>query len=204
MPNNPAYDPTDPRYYDAKDLRSEAERIFSLCADCRLCVRYCGSFPKLFDAVDNYCTDEKYSEVDTKKLKTRGRQRNRRSLFPVQALLDQMSLHSRQSRVGHRLSQVDGARKSQAGKGQGRTVGGQGAGSYRRRRKVGYGDVAACQLGQRKWLTSTIHAEPARHSQRQETTALRVEDFRFAVFRAPEDPSGRTRRENRFLLHLLC
>jgi glycerol-3-phosphate dehydrogenase subunit C len=67
--NNPAYDPTDPRYYDEKDLRSEAERIFSLCADCRLCVRYCGSFPKLFDAVDTYCTDEKYAEVDTKKLK---------------------------------------------------------------------------------------------------------------------------------------
>jgi Fe-S oxidoreductase len=68
--NNPAYDPTDPRYYDAKDLRSEAERIFNLCADCRLCVRYCGSFPKLFDAIDTYCTDEKYAEVDTKKLKT--------------------------------------------------------------------------------------------------------------------------------------
>jgi Fe-S oxidoreductase len=67
--NNPVYDPSDPRYYDAKDLRSEAERIFGLCADCRLCVRYCGSFPKLFDAIDTYCTDEKYAEVDTKKLK---------------------------------------------------------------------------------------------------------------------------------------
>jgi Fe-S oxidoreductase len=67
--NNPAYDPTDPRYYDARDLRSETERIFSLCADCRLCVRYCGSFPKLFDAIDTYCTDEKYAEVDTKKLR---------------------------------------------------------------------------------------------------------------------------------------
>jgi Fe-S oxidoreductase len=32
-------------------------------------VRYCGSFPKLFDAIDTYCTDEKYAEVDTKKLK---------------------------------------------------------------------------------------------------------------------------------------
>jgi Fe-S oxidoreductase len=68
--NNPAYDPTDRRYYDEKDLRSEEERIFSLCADCRLCVRYCGSFPKLFDAVDTYCTEKKYAEVDTKKLKT--------------------------------------------------------------------------------------------------------------------------------------
>ena len=70
MSVNPAYDPTDPRYYDAKDLRAESERIFSLCSDCRLCVRYCGSFPKLFDAIDSYCTDEQYAEVDTKKLKT--------------------------------------------------------------------------------------------------------------------------------------
>ncbi|MGE5219590.1 MAG: anaerobic glycerol-3-phosphate dehydrogenase subunit C [Chloroflexota bacterium] len=69
MSHRPAYDPTDSRYYDEKDLRAEAERIFSLCADCRLCVKFCGSFPKLFDAIDNYCTEGKYAEVDTKKLK---------------------------------------------------------------------------------------------------------------------------------------
>ena len=70
MANNPAYDPTDQRYYDQKDLRSEVERVFSLCADCRMCVKYCGSFPTMFDAVDDYCTEGKYAEVDTKKLKT--------------------------------------------------------------------------------------------------------------------------------------
>ena len=70
MTNKPAYDPTDSRYYDPKDLRSEVERVFSLCADCRMCVKFCGSFPKLFDAVDDYCTEGKYAEVDTKKLKT--------------------------------------------------------------------------------------------------------------------------------------
>ena len=70
MPNNPAYNPTDPRYYDQKDLRTEVERIFSLCADCRMCVKYCGSFPTMFDAIDDYCTEGKYAEVDTKKLKT--------------------------------------------------------------------------------------------------------------------------------------
>jgi Fe-S oxidoreductase len=67
--NNPAYDPTDARYYDEKDLRAETERIFSLCADCRMCVKFCGSFPKMFDAIDNYCTVGKYAEVDTTKLK---------------------------------------------------------------------------------------------------------------------------------------
>lgn len=69
MANNPAYDPTDSRYYDQKDLRSEVERIFSLCADCRMCVKFCGSFPTMFDAIDDYCTEGKYAEVDTKKLK---------------------------------------------------------------------------------------------------------------------------------------
>ena len=70
MKNQPAYDPIDARYYDEKDLRAESERIFGVCADCRLCVKFCGSFPKLFNAIDEYCTDEKYSEVDTKKLKS--------------------------------------------------------------------------------------------------------------------------------------
>ncbi|MGH7770879.1 MAG: heterodisulfide reductase-related iron-sulfur binding cluster [Candidatus Binatia bacterium] len=69
MSHIPAYDPTDPRYFEEKDLRSEVERVFSLCADCRMCVKFCGSFPKMFDAVDSYCTEEKYAEVDTKKLK---------------------------------------------------------------------------------------------------------------------------------------
>ena len=69
MRTNPAYDPTDPRYYNEQDLRSESERVFSLCADCRLCVKFCGSFPKLFEAIDGYCTEGKYAEVDTKKLK---------------------------------------------------------------------------------------------------------------------------------------
>jgi len=65
----PATDPVDPRYFDANDLRSEAERVFSLCADCRMCVKFCGSFPKIFNAIDGYCTEEKYAEVDSKKLR---------------------------------------------------------------------------------------------------------------------------------------
>src|SRR5262245_49927241 len=69
MDKTPAYDPTDSRFWNEKDLRSEVERIFKLCADCRLCVKFCGSFPKLFDAIDRYCTDPKYAEVDATKLK---------------------------------------------------------------------------------------------------------------------------------------
>lgn len=69
MSHKPAYDPTDTRYYDEKDLRAETERIFGLCADCRMCIKFCGSFPRLFNAIDDYCVEGKYADVDTKKLK---------------------------------------------------------------------------------------------------------------------------------------
>ena len=64
----PAYDPTDPRYYDAKDLRAEVERVFRLCADCRLCNKFCGSFPHIFDVIDRELTDDKYGDVDMTRL----------------------------------------------------------------------------------------------------------------------------------------
>jgi Fe-S oxidoreductase len=70
MTQTPAYDPIDSRYWDERDLRSEVERVFKLCADCRLCNKFCGSFPKLFDAIDSYCTEEPYATVDSTKLKT--------------------------------------------------------------------------------------------------------------------------------------
>lgn len=69
METTPAYDPIDEKYWDEHDLRAEIERVSKLCADCRLCVKYCGSFPKLFDAIDGCCTDERYADVDTAKLK---------------------------------------------------------------------------------------------------------------------------------------
>lgn len=48
----PAYDPNEPRYWDARDLEAELRRTFQICHECRMCVTYCGSFPTLFDAVD--------------------------------------------------------------------------------------------------------------------------------------------------------
>ena len=111
-------------------------------------MRYCGrDFRKLFDAVDDLLYGgEKYSEVDTKKLKTEDINEIVDLCFQCKRCYIKCPYTPR-----NRLSQVDGAGKGQAGKGQGRTVGGQGAGSSRRRRKVGYCDVAACQLGQPKW-----------------------------------------------------
>ena len=42
----------DPRFWDATDLRQEVDRIFDICWSCRLCFKFCGSFPTLFDLID--------------------------------------------------------------------------------------------------------------------------------------------------------
>lgn len=41
-----------PRFWDEADLRSEVDRIFEICAGCRLCFKFCGSFPRLFELID--------------------------------------------------------------------------------------------------------------------------------------------------------
>jgi glycerol-3-phosphate dehydrogenase subunit C len=48
----PATSPSDPRYYDERDLEAELQRTFHICHECRMCVGYCGSFPELFNRVD--------------------------------------------------------------------------------------------------------------------------------------------------------
>ena len=42
----------DPRFWDATDLRAEVDRIFDICWSCRLCFKFCGSFPTLFELID--------------------------------------------------------------------------------------------------------------------------------------------------------
>lgn len=42
----------DPRFWDAGDLRSEIDRIFDICHSCRLCFKFCGSFPAMFESID--------------------------------------------------------------------------------------------------------------------------------------------------------
>jgi glycerol-3-phosphate dehydrogenase subunit C len=41
-----------PDYYDESKTLHELERIFDICHGCRRCVSLCGSFPTLFDLVD--------------------------------------------------------------------------------------------------------------------------------------------------------
>ena len=48
----PCFDPNEPRFWDVADLETEMRRAFEICHGCRMCVSYCGSFPTLFDRID--------------------------------------------------------------------------------------------------------------------------------------------------------
>ena len=46
------YNPNEAKYWDREALQKEIDRTFDLCNGCRLCFKFCQSFPTLFDAVD--------------------------------------------------------------------------------------------------------------------------------------------------------
>ncbi len=47
-----SYDPDDTRYWDAQALQKEITRTFEICHGCRMCFKYCDSFPNLFGLLD--------------------------------------------------------------------------------------------------------------------------------------------------------
>ena len=47
------YDPTDDTYWDETALDAEVERAFEVCHGCRMCFKYCDSFPTLFRFIDD-------------------------------------------------------------------------------------------------------------------------------------------------------
>lgn len=47
-----SYDPSEERYWDAGALAGELTRAFEICHGCRMCFKYCDSFPILFKAID--------------------------------------------------------------------------------------------------------------------------------------------------------
>ena len=48
------YDPFHPKYLDRGDLREEMDRVYDLCHGCRLCFKFCPSFPTMFRAIDQH------------------------------------------------------------------------------------------------------------------------------------------------------
>ena len=47
------YDPTEAKYWDEDALAGEITRVFEVCHGCRMCFKYCDSFPSLFSFIDN-------------------------------------------------------------------------------------------------------------------------------------------------------
>ena len=47
-----SYDPSDDLYWDQQSLSNEIDRTFEICHGCRMCFKYCDSFPSLFAALD--------------------------------------------------------------------------------------------------------------------------------------------------------
>jgi Fe-S oxidoreductase len=48
-----SYDPTEDKYWDEEALDKEVERVFEVCHGCRMCFKYCDSFPDLFSMIDD-------------------------------------------------------------------------------------------------------------------------------------------------------
>jgi Fe-S oxidoreductase len=64
------YDPTDEKYWDPAALDTEIRRTFEICHGCRLCFKYCDSFPTLFSLLDQkYDSDvRRINAADTTKV----------------------------------------------------------------------------------------------------------------------------------------
>ncbi|MBT5713753.1 hypothetical protein HOI71_22070 [Candidatus Poribacteria bacterium] len=60
-----SYNPNDENYWDADALQKEITRAFELCHGCRLCFKYCSSFPALFAAVDANDGDVRQTAQET-------------------------------------------------------------------------------------------------------------------------------------------
>ncbi|MEM7138846.1 MAG: heterodisulfide reductase-related iron-sulfur binding cluster [Myxococcota bacterium] len=48
-----SYDPSEDKYWEEDALDKEVERVFEVCHGCRMCFKYCDSFPILFKAIDD-------------------------------------------------------------------------------------------------------------------------------------------------------
>lgn len=47
-----SYDPSESKYWDKDALQGEVTRAFEVCHGCRMCFKYCDSFPTLFSLID--------------------------------------------------------------------------------------------------------------------------------------------------------
>ncbi len=49
-----SYDPEEDLYWDKSALEKETTRVFEVCNGCRMCFKYCDTFPDLFSIIDGH------------------------------------------------------------------------------------------------------------------------------------------------------
>ena len=103
------YDPFHPKYFDEADLRDELTRVYDLCHGCRLCFKFCTSFPTLFEI------DRRPRRPGRRPAHPGPAGPGRRRVLPVQALLHQLPVHPRPARVEPRLPPPDDAGRRRCG-----------------------------------------------------------------------------------------
>lgn len=54
-----SYNPNEEKYWDKAALREEINRTFEICHSCRMCFKYCDTFPAIFDIIDKEETEIK-------------------------------------------------------------------------------------------------------------------------------------------------
>lgn len=65
-----SYDPAEGPYWNKEGLSKEIQRTFEICHGCRLCFKYCDTFPDLFSLIDNKHNGDvrKISAAETEKV----------------------------------------------------------------------------------------------------------------------------------------
>lgn len=67
-----SYDPTEDKYWDESALNKEITRVFEVCHGCRMCFKYCDSFPTLFSLLDDQYDGDvrRINKADTETIMT--------------------------------------------------------------------------------------------------------------------------------------
>ena len=65
-----SYSPSESVYWDHDALSGEIDRTFEICHGCRMCFKYCDSFPLLFSFIDERHDGDvrKISEIETEQV----------------------------------------------------------------------------------------------------------------------------------------
>ncbi|RME14204.1 MAG: anaerobic glycerol-3-phosphate dehydrogenase subunit C, partial [Bdellovibrio sp.] len=62
-----SYNPSEEIYWDPQALEKELTRVFEICHGCRMCFKYCDTFPNLFNLLDNKYNGDVRPVVKNKK-----------------------------------------------------------------------------------------------------------------------------------------